>query len=723
MYPMSGMHSPEAILPTSPEAIPPIAVSSPAVQPPQSPSLNTWSSTTVTRRPQPAATPLPHPTAVYASTTSSSTATELFIDTMSHHHTLSPVDDHPSSTLHAFRTVPTSVERAELILTRFHHNLQRQQHEQWLHHARRERNSTSSSDSGLPPSAGPFPLSPPFSGTGLGACSAVAASFSNGSCCTLSLPPAPGSAASLSPPGLSPLHIGDSAFGSATTTPSSVPPPPASSSSSSSMSGCAGVRVPAGGSRFRFDHLLPPPLSAPAATTTTASGETAAAAPPPASDELLLKRMRRGMDTERAATATLQANAGGDEAVQKASVCRSESLPTVRPASFVNNCTLARLLSALISPRFHVPAINVTSQPQFSARRRTPPPEFVRELVAARSATLFCQQHIETHSVLPPAPSSLRLFGGPSLSSSSAATASSATVLAPSSTSGTVAQQKTAPTTVRKELQRKLELRVIKKMSLLSQAEVVRTAPPPSVGAGAKKCRYPKQQPDGHEAEATGDEQRRQRQERADDDDNDDDQGEEGEEGEQFICSICNKDFRRPDILSRHRRRHTGEKPFGCDWCGRFFSRSDHLRTHKRTHTDEKPYRCAVCPYAARRRDVLTRHMGTRHSMKAGRSFFPRKRLNAIKKLSATAASAAKDQCSASSSSVVVAAGAVSRRSTTAQCSSGNIKDRMRHLLRVHLLTKGAAQRHVPNGVAGSPPPEDPQAAAGASIEQKMSAD
>uniref|UniRef100_A0A8R1EGL7 C2H2-type domain-containing protein n=1 Tax=Caenorhabditis japonica TaxID=281687 RepID=A0A8R1EGL7_CAEJA len=80
-----------------------------------------------------------------------------------------------------------------------------------------------------------------------------------------------------------------------------------------------------------------------------------------------------------------------------------------------------------------------------------------------------------------------------------------------------------------------------------------------------------------------------------------------------YYCFICEKDFRRPDILSRHTRRHTGEKPFKCDDCGRFFSRSDHLRTHRRTHTDEKPYHCCVCNYSARRRDVLTRHMSTRH--------------------------------------------------------------------------------------------------------------
>ncbi|CAJ0594158.1 unnamed protein product [Cylicocyclus nassatus] len=100
----------------------------------------------------------------------------------------------------------------------------------------------------------------------------------------------------------------------------------------------------------------------------------------------------------------------------------------------------------------------------------------------------------------------------------------------------------------------------------------------------------------------------------------------EDDDKKQYYCNICKKDFKRPDILSRHLRRHTGEKPFGCDTCGRYFSRSDHLRTHRRTHTDEKPYQCTICPYAARRRDVLTRHMSTRHQAKAGLSIFQRHR-------------------------------------------------------------------------------------------------
>uniref|UniRef100_A0A183CCN5 Zinc finger protein n=2 Tax=Globodera pallida TaxID=36090 RepID=A0A183CCN5_GLOPA len=487
-------------------------------------------------------------------------STELFIDTMSHQ-PLSPRDDHLSSSSHAFRTLPTLVESAKLIRTRFHPNLQRQQHEHCLLYARDKRNSTSSSDSGLPHSAGPFPLSPSIRGTRLGPCSPVASSFSSGG--TLPLPTAPGSAFFLSPPWLSTLHIADSAFDSATTTPSygsaSVPP--------STISNCALVRVTAGGSRFRFDNLLPPPPTH-ATTRTTATEETTAAEPP-----------------------------------------------------------------------------------------------------------------FATHSLLPLAPSSLQLLGGPALSSSSAS-ASSATVLAPS-TSGMATQQKSVTTTVRKKLQQILELRAIKKMSVLSHAEVIVTTPP---SIGAKKC-YPKQRQDGHGAEAKGDEQRRQRQERECDD-------EWKEEDKRFICSICKMNFGRLDMLCRHRLCHTGEKLFGCNLCGHFFSRADNLRMHKLTHSNEKPYQCAVCPYAARRRDVLTHHLSKRHEIKAGHSFF------LIKKLDPSAVTAGKGQNSSS-----VAAGTFSRSATAKYC----IKDRIRHLLRVHLLAKGAEQRYAPYD-ACSPPPGGSQA-------------
>ena len=42
----------------------------------------------------------------------------------------------------------------------------------------------------------------------------------------------------------------------------------------------------------------------------------------------------------------------------------------------------------------------------------------------------------------------------------------------------------------------------------------------------------------------------------------------------------CGWKFARSDELSRHCRRHTGERPFKCPSCSRTFSRSDHLRLH-----------------------------------------------------------------------------------------------------------------------------------------------
>ncbi|KAF6029323.1 hypothetical protein EB796_012391 [Bugula neritina] len=65
----------------------------------------------------------------------------------------------------------------------------------------------------------------------------------------------------------------------------------------------------------------------------------------------------------------------------------------------------------------------------------------------------------------------------------------------------------------------------------------------------------------------------------------------------QLECESCDYKTHQLGRMERHKRTHSGEKPFACSYCAYKAAQRATLDRHLLTHTGEKPFSCDKCDY------------------------------------------------------------------------------------------------------------------------------